>query len=75
MAVFRHDHEVFTIKWSPAPPAGGQGQLLATTSLDKTVRLFDTQSGRWGACVCVCVGGGGDRVVAPAGERRLLVSF
>lgn len=46
MAVFSHDHEVFTIKWSPAPPAEGQGQLLATTSLDKTVRLFDTQSGR-----------------------------
>lgn len=48
VAVFKHEHEVFTIKWSPAPPAEGQGQLLATTSLDKTVRLFDTQSGRCG---------------------------
>jgi WD40 repeat protein len=47
VAVFKHDQEVFTIKWSPAPAAEGQGQLLATTSLDKSVRLFDTQSGRW----------------------------
>jgi WD40 repeat protein len=48
VAVFKHDHEVFTIKWSPAPAAEGQGQLLATASMDKTVRLFDSQSGRYG---------------------------
>lgn len=46
VAVFKHEDEVFTIKWSPAPPAEGQGQLLAAASLDRTVRLYDSQSGR-----------------------------
>jgi WD40 repeat protein len=46
VSVFKHDDEVFTIKWSPAPPAEGQGQLLAAASQDRTVRLYDSQSGR-----------------------------
>lgn len=46
VSVFRHQEEVFTIKWSPAPPADGQGQLLAAASCDRTVRLYDSQSGR-----------------------------